>query len=181
MCDWLDKSQYWYIQDNLRLELLIHVFKYWLPHLCLKLQYIRTFYQFLFAMRLVVELAAQCPYNKWRWSPRLIYYIALCNIYESCILPHCHTCHKIGCNLEMESVPSVKGSRYPFWILVMAFNSWRNDGARTSLPGITLTLNVRGPNSSLTYWGRVTHICVTELTVIGQNNRLSPVRRLSII
>ena len=33
----------------------------------------------------------------------------------------------------------------------------------------------------LTHWGRVTHICVSKLTIIGSNNSLSPVRRQAII
>ena len=33
----------------------------------------------------------------------------------------------------------------------------------------------------LTYWGRVTHICVGQLTIIGSDNGLSPSRRQAII
>ena len=33
----------------------------------------------------------------------------------------------------------------------------------------------------LTYWGRVTNICVSKLTIIGSNNGLSPDRRQAII
>ena len=33
----------------------------------------------------------------------------------------------------------------------------------------------------LTHWGRVTHICVSELTIIGSDNGLSPGRRQAII
>ena len=35
--------------------------------------------------------------------------------------------------------------------------------------------------SGLTHWGRVTHICVIKLTIIGSDNGLSPVRRQAII
>ena len=35
--------------------------------------------------------------------------------------------------------------------------------------------------SKLTYWGRVTHICVNKLTIIGSDNGLSPDRRQAII
>ena len=35
--------------------------------------------------------------------------------------------------------------------------------------------------SQLTHWGRVTHICVGELTIIGSDNGLSPGRRQAII
>ena len=33
----------------------------------------------------------------------------------------------------------------------------------------------------LTHWGRVTHICVSNLTTIGSDNGLSPERHLAII
>ena len=35
--------------------------------------------------------------------------------------------------------------------------------------------------TSLTHWGRVTHICVSEQTIIGSDNALSPGRRQAII
>ena len=36
-------------------------------------------------------------------------------------------------------------------------------------------------NTKLTHWGRVTHICVGKLTIIGSDNGLSPGRRQAII
>ena len=33
----------------------------------------------------------------------------------------------------------------------------------------------------LTHWGRVTHICVSKLAIIGSDNGLSPDRRQAII
>ena len=33
----------------------------------------------------------------------------------------------------------------------------------------------------LTHWGRVTHICVSKLTIIGSDNGLSPGRHQAII
>ena len=36
-------------------------------------------------------------------------------------------------------------------------------------------------NLVLTHWGRVTHICVGKLTIIGSDNGLSPGRRQAII
>ena len=38
-----------------------------------------------------------------------------------------------------------------------------------------------GINHHLTHWGRVTHICVGKLTIIGSDNDLSPGRRQAII
>ena len=37
------------------------------------------------------------------------------------------------------------------------------------------------PNTTSTHWGRVTHICVGNLTIIGSDNGLSPERRQAII
>ena len=34
---------------------------------------------------------------------------------------------------------------------------------------------------ALTHWGRVTHTCVSKLTIIGSDNGLSPGRRQAII
>ena len=42
------------------------------------------------------------------------------------------------------------------------------------------TLN-SSPCQGLTHWGRVTHICVGNLTIIGSDNGLSPGRRQAII
>ena len=36
-------------------------------------------------------------------------------------------------------------------------------------------------HDDLTHWGRVTHICVDNLTIIGSDNGLSPGRRQAII
>ena len=36
-------------------------------------------------------------------------------------------------------------------------------------------------NIQLTHWGRVMHICVGKLTIIGSDNRLSPEQRQAII
>ena len=36
-------------------------------------------------------------------------------------------------------------------------------------------------HNALTHWGRLTHICVSDLTIIGSDNGLSPGRRQAII
>ena len=41
--------------------------------------------------------------------------------------------------------------------------------------------NIKQNNHWLTHWGRVTHICVSKLTIIGSDNGLSPRRRQAII
>ena len=62
-------------------------------------------------------------------------------------------------------------------------NSWENKlllfqaSPLKSLP----VAPVRLSNSTVTHWGRVTHICVGKLTIIGSDNGLSPGRRQPII
>ena len=41
--------------------------------------------------------------------------------------------------------------------------------------------NTECKNAMLAHWGRVTHICVSKLTIIGWDNGLSPGRRQAII
>ena len=61
----------------------------------------------------------------------------------------------------------------PSWSLVLTKNinkvTW----------GWTSTLRIHA--HILTHWGRVTHICVSKLTIIGSDNGLSPERRQAII
>ena len=45
----------------------------------------------------------------------------------------------------------------------------------------TWTFQPQQPTPPLTHWGRVTHICVSKLTIIGSDNGLSPGRRQAII
>ena len=46
-------------------------------------------------------------------------------------------------------------------------------------PGEYYSISTRGVND-LTHWGRVKHICVSNLTIIGSDNGLSPGRRQAI-
>ena len=46
---------------------------------------------------------------------------------------------------------------------------------------ILYILWISGKKWSSHHWGRVTHICVSELTIIGSDNGLSPGRRQTII
>ena len=45
----------------------------------------------------------------------------------------------------------------------------------------TCCVQTQLPHIDLTHWGRVTHICVSDLTIIGSDNGLSPGRRQAII
>ena len=53
------------------------------------------------------------------------------------------------------------------------------DNKKHLLNGNELTM--KRTTSPLTHWGRVTHICVNILTIIGSDNGLSPGRRQAII
>ena len=47
--------------------------------------------------------------------------------------------------------------------------------------GVSTNFIPLGVNSALTHWGRVTHICICNVTNIGPDNGLSPGRRQAII
>ena len=49
------------------------------------------------------------------------------------------------------------------------------------MTSITTEFLRMNPAIALTHWGRVTHICVSNLTIIGSDNGLSPGRRQAII
>ena len=85
------------------------------------------------------------------------------------------------------------GGALMFWLICVWINGWVNNRKAGDLRrhrshydvivmsdaiwchGTWSTLN------QLTHWGRVTHICVSELTIIGSDNGLSPRRRQAII
>ena len=50
-----------------------------------------------------------------------------------------------------------------------------------SLTNYTTAIGGMFQEQVLTHWGRVTHICVGNLTLIGSDNGLSPGRRHAII
>ena len=52
---------------------------------------------------------------------------------------------------------------------------WRGISVRPAL------LDTKCHQGVLTHWGRVTHICVSKLTITGSDNGLSPGRRQAII
>ena len=64
------------------------------------------------------------------------------------------------------------------------FDNFRQQMAMTISTGccwVTLPLMNFAYHSCLTHWGRVTHICVSKLIIIGSNNGLSPGRHQAII
>ena len=46
---------------------------------------------------------------------------------------------------------------------------------------LSMSMQSNSTHDELTHWGRVTHICVGNLTIIGPDNGLSPGRRQAII
>ena len=66
-------------------------------------------------------------------------------------------------------------SRYPDWTAWQVW--WLESGTQLGPPIQVLAL----PDDRLTHWGRATHICVGNLTIIGSDNGLAPGRRQAII
>ena len=67
-----------------------------------------------------------------------------------------------------------------FHTRVYIWKLWLQNDGHVVKPG-DRTL-IRFPYSNdLTHWGRVTHICISDLTSIGSDNGLSPGRRQTII
>ena len=61
-------------------------------------------------------------------------------------------------------------------IFVIRVSVWKGS------PPVLNATNEEGLSAEwLTHWGRVTHICVSKLTIIGSDNGLSPGRRQAII
>ena len=59
-------------------------------------------------------------------------------------------------------------------------NTWR-DCCTAKTYTLRLIQNIHMLLTTLTHWGRVTHICVGNLTIIGSDNGLSPGRRQAIV
>ena len=67
----------------------------------------------------------------------------------------------------------------------MTFNFRASTQATILYMGFKIALLILLPyfpgTNGLTHWGRMTHICVSNLTIIGSDNGLSPGRRQAII
>ena len=74
---------------------------------------------------------------------------------------------------QVPLVPHIWGSRA--WLLLGVWIPWPMSGNQQTGADYTHNRNV------LTHWGRVTHICVSKLTITGSDNGLSPGRRQAII
>ena len=62
--------------------------------------------------------------------------------------------------------------------LIFTISDLENNGKSIYL---YLASKINSGPQGLTHWGRVTHICVGKLTIIGSDNGLSPERRQTII
>ena len=68
--------------------------------------------------------------------------------------------------------------QYPSWLLHWHWGNHEIAPAPLKQPW---RIWVKDHISPLTHWGRVTHICVIEISIIGSDNGLSPGRRQAII
>ena len=76
-------------------------------------------------------------------------------------------------NISTMIHPPHSPANYDVHVMVMCLSLCNPFGDRTT----HLQMNY----SNFTHWGRVTHICVGKLTIIGSDNGLSPDRRQAII
>ena len=90
-------------------------------------------------------------------------------------------------SIKMRS-PSYQGTRRVS-VLFLIWNILNRSGAEAQENGVNImaadALDLHITRSSvatiLTHWGRVTHICIGKLTIIGSDNGLAPERRQAII
>ena len=59
-------------------------------------------------------------------------------------------------------------------ITVTKSNTFYSSNSTTPSQTAKILLTTYSEEFSLTHWGRVTHICVRKLTIIGSDNGLSP-------
>ena len=84
---------------------------------------------------------------------------------RSQVLPSCHGLGHPGSSCQYQN----------------RFRSWRGAAGQRKQWQERPSLSIVWTWASLSHWGRVTHICVSKLTIIGSDNGLSPGRRQAII
>ena len=94
-----------------------------------------------------------------------------CPCAENQIVSTCHVRH-----FPQSKLFSLVTTRVTF-LPVMKSNGYFRVLFQIQLKFVPLTIS----QHCLTHWGRVTHICVSKLTIIGSDNGLSPGRRQAII
>ena len=95
--------------------------------------------------------------------------------------------HLVSVSILWLDLPCDRGYTRLWWIIIIhhhqvldtlsSINQVPQAGFNTSGVGVTKPVSW----DDLTHWGRVTHICVGTLTIIGSDNGLSPSRRQAII
>ena len=131
------------------------------------------------------NLNHQSPGFKTSWG------LQLKTAYLHCSTSFCSVCYRLGLVYWMCHTKSTFGhelcntphsiKKWVRWRHVRQWNGqlcllWFNNDAQHARYCIKSFAYVR-----LTHWGRVTHICVSKLTIIGSDNGLSPGRRQAII
>ena len=78
-------------------------------------------------------------------------------------------------------------SKYSFGIVVFKYHDIENSCHDDVTIPVRITYYIKSViyefmlSLALTHWGRVTHICIGNLTIIGSDNGLAPGRRQAII
>ena len=101
----------------------------------------------------------------------------------------CHAIYDIGCNLasrprSSQNCPSQTGNEGTFINFITYLQRSFKQHTSFHLIYVRDLINIHHSVYGwvlLTHWGRVTHICVNKLTVIGSDNGLSPGQRQPII
>ena len=78
---------------------------------------------------------------------------------------------------SLQFVPNAPIYTIPALVQIMA---WHRPGDEPLSEPITVRSSMHICITGLTHWGRVRHICVGNLTIIGSDNGLSPGRRQAI-
>ena len=120
--------------------------------------------------------------GSWNFSPCLGFYKeimikikrkSLCFVCWWCIHKH-NTCITL---ITQTNIPRHYEKKY-----IKCFRRWtRNRHRMIRLLGQVMGVCWEHLKMALTDWGRVTHICVSKLTIIGSDNGLLPGRRQAII
>ena len=133
------------------------------------------------------------PHRLYRGQIRAMYWIN-CEIQERCImgfvrLPYSHACQLFVHMLVQRTIFCLFMQGIHYWLV---YTMQKGPVMQKIFQCLDVPMLHHGDvvamvilkmmgNPCLTHWGRVTHICVSKLTIIGSDNSLSPDRRQAII
>ena len=123
----------------------------------------------LWALFIAVEINSLLPSDaKWQQRSRstLAQVMACCLMASNHYLKQCWLIIKGACGIHLRAIVKL--------LMNLICNTCSEDTPSK------LLMHLPGAND-LTHWGRVTHICVSNLIIIGSDNGLSPGRRQAII